>query len=69
MSDGVAGEHVEVDRDRLALQEDVSYQALDVRPGNALCPVREYHNLAHIGRALELIDAGGRELVVMGART
>jgi hypothetical protein len=61
-------EHVEVDQFRLSLQEDVSYQALDVRPGNVLCPVRDYNNLAHVGRVLELIDTAKQELVVMTVR-
>jgi amino acid transporter len=61
-------EHVEVDQFRLALQEDVSYHALEVRPGNVLCPVRDYNNLAHVGRALELIDTGQQDLVVMTVR-
>src|SRR5215510_872219 len=61
-------EHVEVDQFRLALQEDVSYQTLDVRPGNVLCPVRDYNNLAHVGRALEQIDSSKQDLVVMTVR-
>jgi amino acid transporter len=61
-------EHVEVDQFRLSLQEDISYQALAVRPGNVLCPVRDYNNLAHVGRVLELIDASQQDLVVMTVR-
>jgi amino acid transporter len=60
--------HVEVDQFRLALQEDVSYQTLAIRPGNTLCPVRDYNNLAHVGRVLELIDTNERDLVVMTVR-
>jgi amino acid transporter len=60
--------HVEVDQFGLALQEDVSYQTLDVRPGNVLCPVRDYNNLAHVGRALEQIDSNKQDVVVMTVR-
>src|ERR671925_1670224 len=61
-------EHVEVDQFRLSLQEDVSHRAVDVRPGNVLCPVRDYNNLAHVGRALEQIDSSKQDLVVMTVR-
>jgi amino acid transporter len=60
--------HVEVDQFRLSLQEDVSYQRLAIRPGNALCPVRDYNNLSHVGKVLEMIDTGERDLVVMTVR-
>jgi len=36
-----------------------------VRPGNVLCPVRDYNSLDHVRRALELTDTAARDLVIM----
>jgi amino acid transporter len=46
-------------------QETISPDAVQIRPGNILCPVRDYHNLDHVRHALELVDAENRDLVVM----
>ncbi len=60
--------HVELDQFQLHLQEEVSAQTLRVRPGNVLCPVRDYNNLAHVNNVLELTDTTRQDVVVMTVR-
>src|ERR1051325_8733958 len=55
--------HVEMDQFRLAPREQVSTETVEVRPGNTLCPVRDYNTLDHVRKALELTHTGKRELV------
>jgi amino acid transporter len=50
---------------RLQPQEEILNETLQVRPGNTLCPVRDYNNLDHVRVALDLTDTGKRDLVVM----
>jgi len=57
--------HVEMDQFRLQPQEIISNETVEVRPGNALCLVRDYNTLAHVQRALEATHTGKRDLVVM----
>src|SRR5437764_124642 len=60
-----AAAHVEVDQFRLQPQEIISNETIEVRPGNALCLVRDYNTLDHVKKALELTHTGKRDLVVM----
>jgi amino acid transporter len=57
--------HVEMDQFRLQPQEIISNETVEVRPGNALCLVRDYNTLAHVQKALEATHTGKRDLVVM----
>jgi amino acid transporter len=57
--------HVEMDQFRLQPQEIISSETVEVRPGNALCVVRDYNTLDHVKKALELTHTGKRDLVVM----
>ncbi len=57
--------HVEMDQFRLQPQEIISSETVEVRPGNALCVVRDYNTLDHLRKALELTHTGKRDLVVM----
>ena len=57
--------HVEMDQFRLQPQEIISNETVEVRPGNALCLVRDYNTLAHVQKALETTHTGKRDLVVM----
>jgi amino acid transporter len=57
--------HVEVDQFRLQPQEIISNETVEVRPGCALCLVRDYNTLDHVKKALELTHTGKRDLVVM----
>jgi amino acid transporter len=58
-------QHVEIDQFRLAPRELVSTETVEVRPGNTLCPVRDYNTLDHVRKALELTHTGKHDLVVM----
>src|SRR5205085_1256964 len=60
-----AAAHVEVDQFRLQPQEIISNETIEVRPGNALCLVRDYNTLDHVKKALEMTHTGKRDLVVM----
>jgi len=60
-----AAAHVEMDQFRLQPQEIISNETVEVRPGNALCLVRDYNTLAHVEKALEATHTGKRDLVVM----
>jgi amino acid transporter len=57
--------HVEMDQFRLQPQEVISSETVEVRPGSALCVVRDYNTLDHVKKALELTHTGKRDLVVM----
>jgi len=57
--------HVEMDQFRLQPQEIISSETVEVRPGNALCVVRDYNTLGHVRTALEKTHTGKRDLVVM----
>src|SRR6185295_4742204 len=57
--------HVEVDQFRLQIQDVVSNDTVEVRPGGTLCLVRDYNTLGHVRQALELTHTGKRDLVVM----
>ena len=58
-------EHVEMDQFRLQMQEVVTNETIQVRPGCTLCLVRDYNTLDHVKKALELTHTGKRDLVVM----
>jgi len=58
-------EHVEMDQFRLQMQEVVTNETVQVRPGCTLCLVRDYNTLDHVKKALELTHTGKRDLVVM----
>ena len=60
-----AEEHVEMDAFRLNLQENISGDIVEARPGNALCVVRDYNTLEHLRTALEMTHTGKRDFVVM----
>jgi len=46
-------------------QETIAPETVAVRPGNTLCPVRDYNSLDHLRRAMELTHTGKQDLVVM----
>jgi amino acid transporter len=58
-------QHVEMDQFRLQMQEVVTNETVQVRPGCTLCLVRDYNTLDHVKKALELTHTGKRDLVVM----
>jgi hypothetical protein len=58
-------QHVEMDQFRLQMQDVVTNETVQVRPGCTLCLVRDYNTLDHVRKALELTHTGKRDLVVM----
>ena len=58
----------EVDQFNLETQTIVSSASAEVRPGNALCLVRDYGTLAHLSKALEIIDTEKQDVVVATIR-
>jgi hypothetical protein len=54
-----------IDQFRLHAQDIISNETVEVRPGNALCLVRDYNTLDHVKKALELTHTGKKDLVVM----
>lgn len=57
--------HVEMDQFRLSPQETIDNETVEVRSGNTICLVRDYHTLNHLQKALELTHTGKHDLVVM----
>jgi amino acid transporter len=57
--------HVAVDQFRIQPREMMSTETVEVRPGNALCVVRDYTTLEHVRAALAATHTGKRDLVVM----
>jgi len=57
--------HVEMDQFRLQMQDVVTNETVQVRPGCTLCLVRDYNTLDHVKKALQLTHTGKRDLVVM----
>jgi len=57
--------HVEMDQFRLQMQDVVTNETVQVRPGCTLCLVRDYNTLDHVRKALELTHTGKHDLVVM----
>jgi len=56
------------DHFQLLQRDTVEREALNIRPGNVLVPVRDYNTLAHLRWALERIDTRDQDVVVMSAR-
>jgi len=57
-----------LDQFRLALEPDVTLEAVHARPGNVLVPVRDYNTLAHLGDVLHHADTDAQDVVVMTVR-
>jgi amino acid transporter len=56
------------DQFQLLQSDTVERDALNIRRGNVLVPVRDYNTLAHLRWALERIDTREQDVVVMSAR-
>jgi amino acid transporter len=56
------------DQFQLLQRDTVERDALSIRRGNVLVPVRDYNTLAHLRWALERIDTREQDVVVMSAR-
>jgi len=53
---------------QLLQRDTVEREALSIRPGNVLVPVRDYNTLHHLKWVLERIDTREQDVVVMTAR-
>jgi amino acid transporter len=60
--------YVESDEFRLDTQETILAETVGVRPGSALCLVRDYNTLDHLKWALEATHTGKKDLVVLTVR-
>ena len=60
--------HVESDEFRLDTQGTILAETVGVRPGNALCLVRDYNTLDHLKWALEATHTGKKDLVALTVR-
>jgi len=58
----------ELEQFRVAAQEELSANAMDVRPGSILVAVRDPKNLAYLKQVLSETDTSHRDVVVMTAR-
>ena len=56
------------DHFQLLQRDTVERDALNIRAGNVLVPVRDYNTLAHLRWALERINTSEQDVVVMSAR-
>src|SRR5580692_3903342 len=60
--------HVEMDQFNVAAQEELSLQALGVRPGSILVPVSNYHALYHLQAVLDRVKPERQDVVVLHVR-
>ncbi len=60
--------HKELDQFHLAPAEDLSPQAVGVRPGNILVPIRDYNTLYNLASVLARIDPRRQDVVVLHVR-
>ncbi len=60
--------HVEMDQFNVAAREELSPQAVGVRPGSILVPVSNYHALYHLQAVLDRVKPERRDVVVLHVR-
>jgi amino acid transporter len=60
--------HVEMDQFNVAARDELTLQAVGVRPGNVLVPVSNYHALYHLQAVLDRVRADRRDVVVLHVR-
>jgi amino acid transporter len=60
--------HVEMDQFNLDLENELTPEAVGVRPGNILVPVSNVHALYHLGNVLDRLKPGRRDVVVLHVR-
>ncbi|HMD42686.1 MAG TPA: APC family permease [Candidatus Acidoferrum sp.] len=61
-------QHVEMDQFHLAMEGDLTPEAVGARPGNILVPVSNVHALYHLGNVLDRVKPGRRDVVVLHVR-
>ncbi len=60
--------HVEMDQFNVTAQDELSPQAVGVRPGNILVPVSNYHALYHLQAVLDRVRPERRDVVALHVR-
>jgi len=63
-----ASAHTMLDQFNLEAREDLTTDALHVRPGNVLVPVRNYNTLYNLGAVLDRVDTHKQDVVVLHLR-
>jgi len=63
-----SAQHVEMDQFHLAMQSELTPEAVGARPGNILVPVSNIHALYHLGNVLDRVKPGRRDVVVLHVR-
>ena len=61
-------QHVEMDQFHLAMEGELTPEAVGARPGNILVPVSNIHALYHLGNVLDRVKPGRRDVVVLHVR-
>jgi len=57
-----------MDQFNLELEDELTPEAVGVRPGNILVPVSNHFNLYHLGNVLDRVKPGRRDVVVLHVR-
>jgi amino acid transporter len=65
---GLAGQQHDLEQFRVNAQEELTAEAMEVRPGNTLVAVRDPRNLAYLKEVLATTDTAKQDVVVMTAR-
>jgi amino acid transporter len=60
--------HQEMDQFHLAMESELTPEAVGARPGNILVPVSNLHALYHLGAVLDRVKPGRRDVVVLHVR-
>src|ERR1700751_3046845 len=63
-----ASQHVEMDQFHLAMEGDITPEAVGARPGNILVPVSNVHSLYHLANVLDRVKPGRRDVIVLHVR-
>jgi amino acid transporter len=63
-----ASHHQEMDQFHLAMEGELTPEAVGARPGNILVPVSNIHSLYHLGAVLDRVKPGRRDVVVLHVR-
>jgi amino acid transporter len=63
-----AAHHEEMDQFHLAMEGELTPEAVGARPGNILVPVSNIHALYHLGSVLDRVKPGRRDVVVLHVR-
>jgi amino acid transporter len=63
-----ATEHAELDQFNLSASDDLTPQALGVRPGAVLVPVRNYNTLYNLKAVLDRVDTHKQDVIVLHLR-